>query len=77
MKATKTLQTKDRLIASLKENAVSSNSGAESLDNNFKNFNLIEIDELKSERDHLKEELSSKTTTLEMLRAEMMVIYNK
>ena len=39
-------------------------------------FNLksIEIDELKMERDALKEELNSKNVTIEMLRAEMMVI---
>lgn len=39
-------------------------------------FNLksIEMDELKMERDALKEELNSKNVTIEMLRADMMVI---
>lgn len=77
LKATRTLQTKDRLIATLKENSASQShdkSGTEFSDTNFSNLKLIEIDELKSERDHLKEELNSKIASIEMLRSEMMVI---
>lgn len=75
MKATRTLQTKDRLIASLKE--VSSNDpskqDAGNGDGSLNSIRLIELEELKSEKDHLKEELSSKITSLEMIRFEMMV----
>jgi len=75
LKATRTLQTKDRLIASLKE--VSSNDpskqDAGNGDGSLNSIRLIELEELKSEKDHLKEELSSKITSLEMIRFEMMV----
>ena len=69
------MQTKDRLIASLKE--VSSNDpskqDAGNGDGSLNSIRLIELEELKSEKDHLKEELSSKITSLEMIRFEMMV----
>ncbi len=73
-KATKTLQTKDRLIASLKENAAASTDPSKSSgENSMSNLNQIEIEELKSEKEHLKEELNTKATSLEMIRSEMMV----
>ncbi len=82
-KATKTLQAKDRIIASLKENATSlgggssgeneGNEGDYSGSAKLNSLKLIEIEELRNERDYLKDELNSKTTSLELLRAEMMV----
>lgn len=83
-KASKTLAAKDRLIATLKENASSltpnenneeQNEGG-SLSSGGISLKSIEIDELKMERDALKEELNSKNVSLEMLRAEIMVIGN-
>lgn len=80
-KASKTLTAKDRLIATLKENA----SGSSTADSNGDetttttttttgvSLKSIEIDELKIERDALKEELNSKNVALDRLREEMMV----
>ena len=76
LKATKTLQTKDRLISQLKENAAASGnneSGSASLASTSNSLESIEIEELRSERDHLKEELNAKHVALELLRNEMMV----
>ena len=76
LKATKTLQTKDRLISQLKENAVSLQSGdvnALEPGSTINNIKSIEIEELKSERDYLKDELNTKNVALELLRNEMMV----
>jgi hypothetical protein len=76
LKATKTLQTKDRLISQLKENAVSIQSGdvnATEPGSTMNNIKSIEIEELKSERDYLKDELNTKNVALELLRNEMMV----
>jgi hypothetical protein len=69
-KAAKTLQSKERLIATLKESAVSNSS----VDGNNEAHSLksIEIDELKAERDALKDELLSKNTSIELLKSEMM-----
>lgn len=73
-KASKTLASKDRLIATMKESASSPTDDPGSSETasgvNLKSF---EIDELKIERDALKEELNSKNVSLEMLRTEMMV----
>ena len=79
LKATKTLQSKDRLIATLKESAQPSGSSDDPNDNNSSSsstFNLksIEIDELKAERDALKDELNSKNASIELLRTEIMDI---
>ncbi len=75
LKATKTLQSKDRLIATLKESAQPSSSSDDPNDNNSSTFSLksIEIDELKAERDALKDELNSKNASIELLRSEIMV----
>ena len=75
LKATKTLQTKDKLISQLKENAAllgndESENATGSVSNSLKS---IEIEELRSERDHFKDELNSKNVALELLRNEMMV----
>ena len=72
MKATKTLQAKDRLIAQLKENAASVEGSSDETNGNTNNLKSIEIEELKGEREFLKEELNSKNVALELLRAEMM-----
>jgi hypothetical protein len=70
-KATKTLQAKDRLIATLKDSSnLNSEDGSSPGGLNLKS---IEIDELKLERDSLKEELNSKSVSLELIKAEMMV----
>jgi hypothetical protein len=75
LKATKTLQTKDRLISQLKENAASltGNDNTETPGSNVNNLKSIEIEELRSERDYLKDELNSKNVAIELLRNEMMV----
>ncbi len=76
LKATKTLQTKDRLISQLKENAASIQSGdvnGSESGSTMNNIKSIEIEELKSERDYLKDELNTKNVALELLRNEMMV----
>jgi hypothetical protein len=75
LKATKTLQTKEKLIATLKESAASTNSDSSERQEGSASLRLIEIDELKGERDYLREELNSKNSSLELLRAEMMVIF--
>lgn len=67
LKATKTLQSKDRLIATLKENA---SQNSEDGQNSGLSMKSIEIDELKMERDSLKEDLQSKNSALEVLRSE-------
>jgi hypothetical protein len=72
-KAAKTLQSKERLIATLKESAVSTSSNSSGDGNNEANsLKSIEIDELKAERDSLKDELISKSATIELLKSEMM-----
>jgi hypothetical protein len=71
-KATKTLQAKDRLIATLKDSSGLS-SGEDGASPGGLNLKTIEIDELKLERDSLKEELNSRTVTLDSIKAEMMV----
>ncbi len=79
LKATKTLQTKDRLISQLKENAASIQSGdvnGSESGSTMNNIKSIEIEELKSERDYLKDELNTKNVALELLRNEMMVEKN-
>lgn len=78
-KASKTLAAKDRLIATLKENATSPDGSNDASTGDGigvtsgLSLKSIEIDELKIERDTLKEEVNSRNVTLEMLRAEMMV----
>jgi chromosome segregation ATPase len=76
LKATKTLQTKDRLISQLKDNAnglLNDNvDAADGSGHKMNNLKSIEIEELQSERDHLKEDLNSKNITLELTRNEMM-----
>jgi len=69
------LQTKDRLIASLKEASSNdpSRSDTGTGDGTLNSLRSIELEELKSEKEHLKEELNSKITSLEMIRSEMMV----
>jgi hypothetical protein len=74
LKATKTLQSKDRLIAQLKDNTAGGGETAEEgSSSGGTNMRSIEIDELRLERDSLKEELNSKNVTLDLLRAEMIV----
>jgi hypothetical protein len=71
-KAAKTLQAKDRIIAQLKESS-SAYEGAEASGESGEgnSMRLIEIEELKSERDFLKEELECRAAALELLRSEM------
>ncbi|RNA33410.1 Golgin subfamily A member 5 [Brachionus plicatilis] len=69
LKATKTLQSKDRLIATLKENA---SHNSEDGQNSGLSVKSIEIDELKLERDSLKEDLERKNSSLEVLRSEFI-----
>lgn len=63
------------MIASLKEASSSdpSRSDGEPGGSNLNSLKSIELEELKSEKEHLKEELNVKITSLEMLRSEMMV----
>ncbi len=76
LKATKTLQAKDRIIAQLKESKViESGGGADDGAGESASISLIEIEELKAERDYLKDELESKNTSIEMLRSELSVSY--
>lgn len=72
LKAAKTLQAKDRIIAQLKESSMSGD-GSEALGEGGEgsSMRLIEIEELKSERDYLKDELDSKASSIELLRAEI------
>ena len=74
-KATKILQSKDKLIASLKDGVVSLNGDDVSNGNDSSRINLklIEIEELKNERDYLKEELQGKNVAIEMLKNEIQV----
>ena len=73
LKATKTLQAKDRLIATLKDSGSASYPEDGGASVGGINLKAIEIDELKLERDSLKEELNSKNVTLDLVKAEMMV----
>ncbi len=75
-KATKILQSKDKLIASLKDGVVNFNGDEASLNSNDSsriNLKLIEIEELKNERDYLKEELQSKNIAIELVKNEIQV----
>ncbi len=83
-KATKILQSKDKLIASLKDglNGASGENNADAASSapssplasaNDYRMNLIEIEELRSERDFLKEELFSKNSTIDSLKTELQV----
>lgn len=72
LKATKTLAAKDRIIAQLKESH--STDGTEYTDNSEgPSLRSIEIEELKGERDYLKDELDSQTAAIELLRSELTV----
>ena len=81
LKASKTLQAKERTIATLKEAANGSGS-SDVVDPEIQgsisssNLRLIEIDELKNERDFFKEELQAKTSSLDMIRNDFMVFVN-
>ena len=75
LKATKTLQAKDRIIAQLKDSKVIESGGADDGAGESASISLIEIEELKAERDYLKDELESKNTSIEMLRSELSVSY--
>lgn len=70
LKATKTLQAKDRIIAQLKENTGDASKDDEN-NSEGPSMRLIEIEELKSERDYFKDELDSKISTIELLRSEI------
>lgn len=81
-KAAKILQSKEKLIASLKDGVVginnsNSNNGETTVSSESNtsrmSITLIEIEELKNERDFLKEELQSKNVAIEMLKSEMLV----
>lgn len=61
-KATRTLQSKDRLIASLQEDSGSSSSSPAA---------LLELEDVKNERDLLREEVSSLLMQLESARMEL------
>jgi chromosome segregation ATPase len=75
LKATKTLATKEKLILSLKEAAAGkTDNDTDFSDNDFKSSKLIELEELKLERDMLREELNEKLSAIEMLRSEMAEI---
>ncbi len=80
-KATKILQSKDKLITSLKDglssasgdnNADGASSSPLSSSNDYK-VNLIEIEELRGERDFLKEELFAKNSAIDSLKTELQV----
>ena len=72
LKATKTLAAKDRIIAQLKESH--STDGTEYTDTSEgPSLRSIEIEELKGERDYLKDELDSQTAAIELLRSELTV----
>lgn len=70
LKATKTLQAKDRIIAQFKDNKDNSNNDSEN-GSEGSSMKLIEFEELKGERDGLKDEVDSKISTIELLRAEI------
>lgn len=72
LKATKTLQAKDRIIAQLKETSVNSGEGADAGSEGVPSMRLIEIEELKGERDYLRDELDSKASSIELLKAEII-----
>ena len=75
------MQAKERTIATLKEAANGSGS-SDVVDPEIQgsisssNLRLIEIDELKNERDFFKEELQAKTSSLDMIRNDFMVFVN-
>lgn len=71
LKATKTLAAKDRIITQLKEKKTGNSAEDDSESTPLK---FIEIEELKGERDYLKDELDSKVSSIEMLRAEIAEI---
>ena len=74
LKATKTLQAKERIIATLKDsNSHNSENSDGTGSSEGLNIKSIEIDELKLERDSLKEELNSKNVSIELIKSEMMV----
>ncbi len=88
LKAAKILQSKDKLISSLKEglsgaaasgdnnaDAASSSSSSSTSATPLSDYkmNLIEIEELRSERDFLKEELFSKNSQIDSLKTELQV----
>ena len=77
LKATKTLQAKDRIIAQLKETSVNSGEGADAGSEGVPSMRLIEIEELKGERDYLRDELDSKASSIELLKAEIIVTFFK
>lgn len=74
VKAAKTLQAKDRIIAQLKENSMPGDGSDATGEGS--SMRLIEIEELKSERDYLKDELDSKASSIELLRAEIAVCFD-
>ena len=73
-KAAKILQAKDRLISNLKENAVGA-SGEQGADFSSSSSNLkqLELDEIRSEIEYLKDEINSKNASIDMLKAEINV----
>ena len=73
LKATKPLQSKERLISTLKESAQPLESSDDPSGANL-SLKSIEIDELKLDRDALKDEVNSKNVTIELLRSEMIEI---
>ena len=76
LKAAKTLLAKDRVIATLKENPIAnfddSNQETGALKKEGVTLKFIEMEELKSEREFLKDELNTKTASIELLRSEIL-----
>ncbi len=78
LKATKTLQAKDMIIAQLKESKIveigsEGDGGSGEGKSETTSLSLIEIQELKAERDYLKDELESKIANIDMLKSELSV----
>ena len=63
-------QSKERLIASLKE-------GSGAAGENDTSVMSIELEEMKNERDHLKDEVQHSKMAIDNLRAELQVIHKE
>lgn len=70
-KAQRILQSKERLIASLKESAVAGSDGIQAVDGENATAAAIHLEELRQERDLLKEEVVESGRLTEQLRGEM------
>lgn len=72
-KAAKILQAKDRLISNLKENATAGGDQGGGADFSASSSNLkqLELDEIRSEIEYLKDEINSKNASIDMLKAEI------